>query len=102
MRARISSIFLALALAIVVAAPAAALIPCVECEPSTPGGTRCAAFCQGQFTHTCAEWLASSCSDLRLLPAGSRTAEVSEDAFIRSLRAEPVEQAAGESPDARS
>lgn len=96
MRGRIPSTWLALALAIAVAAPAAALIPCQECEPDTPGSTRCAGFCDGEFTHTCSEWLASSCGNLRLLAAESRTAEEIEDEFIRSLRVEPVEPARGE------
>lgn len=97
MRAGTRSTILALALSMTAAAPAAAVIPCQDCEPDMPASTRCLGSCGGQIVRYCSDWFLFGCDSLVILPAQSRTGEeaggISEEAFLRSLREEAAESA---------
>lgn len=97
MNSRIRSAVLAVALTTVAAAPAAALIPCQDCE--SPDNTRCAAICDGQMVRFCSDWFFLGCNQLVvLLPQAMAEEETewdSEEQFLRSLEAEAVPEPAG-------
>lgn len=71
------------------AAPATAIILCEDCSPGDPPWFRCMGFCNGQPVQYCTDWLAMGCPTW-LAPDEPRTAEEAEEAFIRSLRPEPI------------
>lgn len=89
LRTRWSVALVALSLTLL-ATPAMAIIPCENCEPGMPSWTRCIGFCNGQRVFYCSDWLAMGCPTW-LAPEKPQSAEEAEEAFIRSLRLEPVE-----------